>query len=39
MIFNATISGAFPESNLADNTASDTTLGLTSRYYLPLILH
>lgn len=37
MIFNTSIGGAFPESNLADNTASDTTLGLASRYYLPFI--
>lgn len=38
MILNASIVSAFPESNTADNAASDTTLGIQSQNYLPLIL-
>lgn len=37
IIFNTSISGAFPESNTTDNTASHTTLGIQSQNYLPLI--
>lgn len=38
MILNTAIAGAFPESNTSDNAASDTTLGIQSQNYLPLIL-
>ncbi len=38
IILNTNIAGAFPESNTADNAAGDTTLGIQSQIYLPLIL-
>ena len=39
MILTTSISGAFPESNTADNFASDTTAGILSQIFLPFILH
>lgn len=38
MVMNASIAGAFPESDSADNTASDTTYGIGSQIYLPLLV-
>lgn len=37
IIFNAAIAGAFPESNTADNTATDTMLGIKTQLDLPLL--
>jgi thermitase len=39
IIFNTSIGGAFPESTMNDNAASDTTFGILSQIYLPFILH
>lgn len=38
MTLNATIASSFPEANTADNVAADTTLGIQSQNYLPLIV-
>lgn len=37
IVLSASISGAFPESNSADNTASNTALGIRRDIFLPLI--
>ncbi len=39
IIFNATIGGAFPESNTGDNAASDTTFGVKTQNYLPFLFY
>lgn len=38
MTLSATIASSFPEANTADNAAADTTLGIQSQNYLPLIV-
>ncbi len=37
IVLNASIAGAFPELSTRDNSASITSLGVKSRFYLPLI--
>jgi len=39
IVFNATIGGAFPESNTGDNAASDTTFGVKTQNYLPFLFY
>lgn len=38
MVLDASIAGAFPESDSTDNTAADTTYGIGSQIYLPLLV-
>lgn len=39
IIFDASISGAFPEASAKDNAARDSTRGMQAQIYLPFIVH